>query len=64
MRKPKRSTDRELSDSAAREMARGLLDYIRKPGNRGLSFALDARVLAPLDRAAVIVAVHDLEDEP
>ncbi len=56
------STGRELSDQAVRSIAEALVAYIRKRGSRGLSFALDARGLAPLDRAAVVAAVHHLEE--
>ena len=55
---------RELSDRAVSELARGLADYIRKPGNRGGSFLLDSKGLRPADRAAVLAALGDLQLHP
>ena len=57
-------TGRDYSDETVRDLAEALAAYIRKPGNRGVSFILDSKGLCPADRAAVLLALGDLEDEP
>jgi hypothetical protein len=54
---------RELSDAAVLVQAQALASYLEKPGNRGAKFWLDSKDFAPADRAAVLVALRDLEDE-
>ena len=54
---------RDLDDEATRALAEGIAAYLAKPGNRGVSFLLDSKGLAPADRRAVLVALNDLEDE-
>jgi hypothetical protein len=55
---------RELDDSAILELARTLVDYLAKPGNRGAGHLLDTKGLAPADRRAILLAVGDLGAEP
>ncbi len=53
--------NREFSDAAIADQAEQLRDYLSKPDSRGASFWLDSKDLAPADRAAVLVALGDLE---
>jgi hypothetical protein len=54
---------RGLNDEAAFFEGRALSEYLAKPGNRGAKFWLDSKDFAPADRAAILVALRDLDDE-
>jgi len=54
---------RELSASAVRHQAEQLAGYVAKPSSRGASFWLDSKGFAEADRAAIVQALADLEDE-
>ena len=54
---------RELSPADVRHEAEALAGYLAKPGNRGASFWLTGKRFAPADRAAVLLALADLESE-
>ena len=53
---------REMSDEAVLHQAEALADYVNRGGSA--SRWLDSKDFTPADRAAVLVALHDLEDEP
>jgi hypothetical protein len=54
---------RELSDAAVLGQAEALASYLARPGNRGAKFWLDSKDFASGDRAAILVALRDLDDE-
>ncbi len=56
-----RSTFRELSAEAVRHEAEALRAYIARGGRASLWF--DGKGFLPGDRAAILVAFGDLEDE-
>ena len=47
----------------AQAQAVALATYIEKPGNRGASFWLDGKDFSPRERAAILVALRDLQEE-
>ncbi|HVO12176.1 MAG TPA: hypothetical protein VMX54_15655 [Vicinamibacteria bacterium] len=52
-----------MSASAVRHQAEQLAGYVAKPSSRGASFWLDSKGFAEADRAAIVQALADLEDE-
>lgn len=56
-------TLRELSDAEVMEQAQACRDYLRKPKNLGASFWATSKGFAPADRAAVLMALGDMDDD-
>jgi len=53
---------RELSDEDVKLQAEACWRYLRKPGSRGASFWCSSKGFGPADRAAVLMALGEIDE--